>query len=80
MNGVPAYDYISSKQDLYFCPFSQKRDAGNEIATFQPEHNASFKNPSWHWQIVLFKLSQKQPKYSINLAIIILLSFFVRAF
>ena len=76
MNGIPAYDKKSSKKVQYSRPFSQTRDAGNKIARFHPGHNAALKNLSFHWKTVLFKLGQKQPKYSIRLVIIILFFFF----
>ena len=46
MNGVLAYDKNSSKKDQYSRPFSQTRDAGNEIAAFHPGHSTALKNLS----------------------------------
>ena len=35
------------KKDQHSQPFSQARDAENEVATFIPGHNAALKNLSW---------------------------------
>ena len=52
---------IRSKKDQYFRPFSQTRDARNEIATFHPIHNIALKTLSYHWQT---KLSEKELEQS----------------
>ena len=31
-------------KDQYYWPFSQPRNARNEVATFHPKHNAALKN------------------------------------
>ena len=43
-------------------PFSQARNAGNEVAIFLSGHYTALKNLSELWKTVFFKLSKKQQK------------------